>query len=101
MENIEKIRHSLSHIMAEAVLEFYPKTKLGIGPAIENGFYYDFQLPKALEEKDLEKIESRMKELILQKQKFEKKNINKRASHTQVSIHPTSLGSSRVKNNIK
>ena len=51
--NREKIRHSLAHIMAEAVLEFWPKTKLGIGPAIENGFYYDFQLPKPLEEKDL------------------------------------------------
>ena len=57
MENIEKIRHSLSHIMAEAVLEFWPKTKLGMGPAIENGFYYDFQLQKPLEEKDLAEID--------------------------------------------
>ena len=40
-------------------MEFWPKTKLGIGPAIENGFYYDFQLPKPLEEKDLEKIEEK------------------------------------------
>ena len=70
--NIEKIRHSLSHVMAEAVLEFWPKTKLGMGPAIENGFYYDFQLPKPLEEADLVKIEDRMKELISQNQKFEK-----------------------------
>ena len=75
-DNIEKIRHSLSHIMAQAVLEFYPKTKLGMGPAIENGFYYDFQLSKPLEEKDLEKIEGKMKELILAGggQKFVKKN---------------------------
>ena len=69
-ENIEKIRHSLAHILAQAVLEFYPKTKLGFGPAIENGFYYDFQFSKPLEEKDLEKIEGKMKELILQNQKF-------------------------------
>ena len=75
--NIEKIRHSLSHIMAQAVLEFYPKTKLGFGPAVENGFYYDFQFTKPLEEKDLEKIEQKMKELILQNQKFTKENISK------------------------
>ena len=69
-ENIEKIRHSLAHILAQAVLEFYPKAKLGFGPAIENGFYYDFQFSKPLEEKDLEKIEGKMKEIILQNQKF-------------------------------
>ena len=69
VEHIEQARHSASHIMAEAVLEFWPKTKLGMGPAIENGFYYDFQLAKPLEESDLKKIEDRMRELILQKQK--------------------------------
>jgi threonyl-tRNA synthetase len=91
MENIEKIRHSLSHIMAQAVMEFWPKTKLGMGPAIENGFYYDFQLQKPLEEKDLEKIEARMRELILQKQKFEKKNINKRTGKKLFAIQPYKL----------
>ena len=68
--NIEKIRHSLSHVMAQAVLEFFPKTKMGFGPAIENGFYYDFQTVKPLEEKDLEKIEEKMKEIISQNQKY-------------------------------
>jgi threonyl-tRNA synthetase len=91
MENIEKIRHSLSHIMAEAVLEFWPKTKLGIGPAIENGFYYDFQLPKPLEENDLAKIEGKMKELIAQKQKFEKQNITKRRAKKLFAIQPYKL----------
>ena len=57
MENIEKIRHSLAHILASAVLEIYPKTKLGMGPAIDNGFYYDFQMAKPLQETDLQKIE--------------------------------------------
>ena len=74
-ENIEKIRHSLSHIMAEAVLEFWPKTKLGMGPAIENGFYYDFQFAKPLQELDLAKIEAKMEEIISEKQKFEKQKI--------------------------
>lgn len=75
--NIEEIRHSLSHIMAQAILSLYPKTKFGIGPAIENGFYYDFLLTKTLAPEDLQKIEAKMKEIILQNQKFTKKNITK------------------------
>jgi threonyl-tRNA synthetase len=76
-QNIEKIRHSLSHIMAQAFLELFPKAKLGIGPAIENGFYYDFLLAKPLQETDLAKIENRIKEIISQNQKFEKQEISK------------------------
>ncbi len=91
MENVDKIRHSLAHIMASVVLELWPKTKLGMGPAIENGFYYDFQLQKPLEETDLEKIEKRMKELIAQKIKFEKKNINKRTAKKLFAIQPYKL----------
>jgi len=72
MENIKKIRHSLAHIMAAAVLELWPKTKLGMGPAIENGFYYDFQFTKALEPNDLQKIEEKMKEIIGRNEKFVK-----------------------------
>ena len=75
--NIEEIRHSLPHIMAQAILNLYPKTKLGMGPAIENGFYYDFLLTKTLAPEDLQKIEAKMKEIILQNQKFTKKNISK------------------------
>jgi len=89
--NIKKIRHSLAHIMAEAVLEFWPKVKLGMGPAIENGFYYDFLLPKPLEEKDLEQIEKRMQELISQNQKFEKQNITKRRAKRLFAIQPYKL----------
>ena len=91
MENIEKIRHSLAHIMASAVLELWPKTKLGMGPAIENGFYYDFQLPKPLEENDLIEIEKKMKELISQKLKFEKQNITKRRAKKLFAIQPYKL----------
>ena len=78
--NIENVRHSLSHIMAQAALSLFPKTKLGIGPAIENGFYYDFQFTKPLEPADLKKIEEKMCELILHNQKFSKKNITKLAA---------------------
>ncbi len=79
MENIEKvqkIRHSLAHIMASAVMEFWPKAKLAIGPAIENGFYYDIEI-KDLKPEDLVKIEGRMKELIRENQKFVGKKVTK------------------------
>jgi threonyl-tRNA synthetase len=77
MEQIEKIRHSLAHILAAAVMEKWPKTKLAIGPAIENGFYYDMELPTALKPEDLEMLEGRMKELIQEKQKFVGKKVSK------------------------
>jgi len=90
-ENIEQIRHSLSHIMAQAVLELHPKAKLGMGPAIENGFYYDFQFAKPLQEQDLQKIENKMKELILQDQKFIKKDITKLAAKKLFKDQPYKL----------
>lgn len=63
---LEKMRHSASHVLAQAVLKLYPDTKLGIGPAIENGFYYDFDFTEPIEEEDLEKIEKEMKKIIKQ-----------------------------------
>ena len=77
MVKIEKIRHSLAHILALAVSKIFPGAKFGIGPAIENGFFYDFDLPKAISAKDLPKIEEKMRELIKENIKFEKKIISK------------------------
>jgi len=74
---INKIRHSLSHIMAGAVQELYPNVKFGIGPEIENGFYYDFDSPTPISENQIQKIEKRMKRLIKQNLIFKKKNITK------------------------
>ncbi len=74
-EKLEKIRHSLSHILAASVKELFPKAKFGIGPSIENGFYYDIE--EQLVEEDLKKIEKKMKELIAKKIKFEQKEISK------------------------
>ena len=51
-----KIRHSAAHIMAEAVINLFPGTKIGMGPPTENGFYYDFDCPKALSQEDLKII---------------------------------------------
>ncbi len=73
--NIKTIRHSLSHILAHAVLDLYPETKFGIGPATETGFYYDFDLPSPISEKDLKKIEKRMKQIIRKNLPFKKKFI--------------------------
>ncbi|MCX6731454.1 MAG: hypothetical protein NTX55_00465 [Candidatus Parcubacteria bacterium] len=91
MDDIDKKRHSLAHLLAMAVLEKFPKAKLGIGPTIENGFYYDFNFgnsksearnPKQIQNSkneipklDLSELERRMKELIKQDLKFQKKNI--------------------------
>lgn len=62
--NLEYKRHTLAHLLAAAVLELYPDTKNTIGPAIDNGFYYDFEFSAPLSENDLEKIESKMRELL-------------------------------------
>ncbi len=69
--NLEKIRHSLSHVMALAVKELWPDVLLGIGPAIDNGFYYDFDFKdKKIKEDDLIKIQEKMKEIIKNNLKF-------------------------------
>ncbi len=62
-EGIEIIRHSCAHLFGHAIKQLYPNVKMAIGPTIENGFYYDIDLEESLSEKDLEKIEKRMKEL--------------------------------------
>ncbi|MCX6808973.1 MAG: threonine--tRNA ligase [Candidatus Berkelbacteria bacterium] len=71
--SVETIRHSLSHILAAAVLEMFPEAKLGIGPAIENGFYYDFDLPRTLIPEDLTILEDKMKKIIAADYSFDRK----------------------------
>lgn len=73
----ENIRHSLSHILAYAVQELYPGTKFGIGPAIENGFYYDFEFSQDFTPENLPKIEERMKRIIKENITFEKERASK------------------------
>jgi threonyl-tRNA synthetase len=68
-----RIRHSAAHIMAQAVLEMFPDGKITIGPPIDNGFYYDFDLPRNLTPEDLEAIEKRMRQIIAGKFEFVKK----------------------------
>ncbi|NLE07452.1 MAG: threonine--tRNA ligase [Parcubacteria group bacterium] len=76
MENIDKKRHSLAHLLAAAVLEIFPDAKPTIGPVIPNGFYYDFDLPLPISENDLEKIENKMREVLKTWDKFEDKEVS-------------------------
>ncbi|MFC1599431.1 threonine--tRNA ligase [Patescibacteria group bacterium] len=73
--DLEKMRHSCAHVLAQAVLDMFPEAKLGFGPAIENGFYYDFELPRTLIPEDLPLLEKKMKHIIKQNQKFEHKEL--------------------------
>src|SRR5271165_4817211 len=72
-EALHVYRHSTAHLLAAAVLELFPETKLGIGPPIENGFYYDFQRPEPFSPEDLEKIEARMWEIQARDLTYERK----------------------------
>lgn len=74
--NLDVLRHSTSHVLASAVLEMFPEAKFGIGPAIEKGFYYDFELPRTLIPEDLPILEEKMKEIIKTDYKFERAEIS-------------------------
>lgn len=74
-EGLEILRHSTSHIMAQAVQELFPGTKIAIGPAIENGFYYDFDGTHSFSPEDLEKIEAKMAEIIAAALPFERQEL--------------------------
>ena len=71
--HLYQIRHSAAHVMAQAVIEMFPEAKYTIGPPIENGFYYDFDLPRNLTPEDLESIEKRMRQIVQGKHDFMKK----------------------------
>ncbi len=70
--HLYKIRHSAAHVMAQAVMEMFPDGKVTIGPPVENGFYYDFDLPRNLTPEDLEAIEKRMRQIVQGKFDFKK-----------------------------
>lgn len=73
--SLEHMRHSAAHLLAAAVTELYPNTKRAIGPAITNGFYYDFDFAEPISESDLPRIEKRMREIIKLWRKFEREDV--------------------------
>ena len=74
-EDIDKLRHSCSHVMAQAVKTLWPETKVAIGPAVDNGFYYDFDKAAPFTDQDLKLIEKEMQKIIKRKEPFTQKMI--------------------------
>jgi threonyl-tRNA synthetase len=90
-EQVARMRHSTSHIMAEAVQCLFPGAKFGIGPMIENGFYYDFELPRALAPDDLPVIEGKMREIIGQDVPFVTEKMSKEKARKLFAAQPYKL----------
>jgi threonyl-tRNA synthetase len=88
---LERMRHSAAHVMAEAVQSLFPEAKFGIGPAIEDGFYYDFELPRALVPEDLTTIEAKMREIIAANSPFIKEELSKAKAKKLFSEQPYKL----------
>lgn len=90
-DRLEAMRHSAAHVMAQAVKEIFPDAQFGIGPTIENGFYYDFDLPRPLTPADLEAIEARMRETIASDTPFVQEFLNKTAAQEVFASQPYKL----------
>ena len=90
-EKLEIMRHSAAHVLAEAVQSIFPDAKFGIGPAIENGFYYDFDLPRSLTVDDLPVIESKMSEIIASNLLFAKQEVTKKKARALFAAQPYKL----------
>ena len=88
---LEMMRHSAAHVMAEAVQSIFPDAKFAIGPAIEDGFYYDFDLPRPLTPEDLPPIESKMTELITANEPFIRKEVSKEEARQVFAAQPYKL----------
>ena len=88
---LETMRHSASHVMAESVHSVFPEAKFGIGPAIEDGFYYDFELPRPLVPDDLPGIEAKMKEIIASNSPFIREEVDRANARQLFSSQPYKL----------
>jgi len=88
---LEKMRHSAAHVMAEAVESLFPEAKFGIGPSIEDGFYYDFDLPRSLTPEDLPVIEDGMRAIIVQNVPFIKEEVSKEKARKIFARQPYKL----------
>ena len=76
-EKIKIMRHSLAHVLAKAIMSLYPKTKLTIGPAIDDGFYYDIDLEQSILPEDFLAIEKKMKEIINKGEEFKRQVVSR------------------------
>jgi threonyl-tRNA synthetase len=85
------VRHSAAHVMAQAVQELFPQAKLGIGPPVENGFYYDFDVPSPFTPEDLRAIEARMRQIVRQGQRFSRRVVTDEQARAELSAEPYKL----------
>jgi threonyl-tRNA synthetase len=85
------VRHSAAHVMAQAVQELFPDAKLGIGPPIENGFYYDFDVEHPFQPEDLKRVEKRMREIVKQGQRFSRRVVTDDAAREELAAEPYKL----------
>ncbi|MBA7466329.1 Threonine--tRNA ligase 1 [subsurface metagenome] len=90
-KKLEILRHSAAHVMAEAVQSIFPDAKFGIGPAVENGFYYDFDLPRSLTSDDLPLIEAKMSEIIASDVPFVRQEVTKKEARRLFAAQPYKL----------
>ncbi len=90
-DSLETMRHSASHVLAEAVLAMFPDAKFGIGPATQDGFYYDFDLPRPLTPEDLPVIEAKMKELVKANLPFKREELTKKDARSLFAKQPYKL----------
>ena len=88
MTPIEELRHSAAHMLGAAVLRLFPEAQLDVGPAVENGFYYDFDLDHKFTSEDLEKIEAEMKKIAKENQKFEFTEVSREDAEKLVAETP-------------
>ena len=90
-ERLETIRHSTSHVMAEAVLKLFPGSKVAIGPSIENGFYYDFELTRPITQEDLPAIEKEMRKILSSNKDFQRKELSRAEAKAMFADQPYKL----------
>ena len=87
-DRLEVLRHSTAHVMAQAVCDLYEGAKYAIGPPIEDGFYYDFDLPQRLTPEDLERIEARMREIVEEDQPFVREELSRQEALERFAAQP-------------
>jgi len=85
------VRHSAAHVLAQAVQELFPEAKLGIGPPVDNGFYYDFDVAEAFHPDDLKRIEKRMREIVKQGQLFSRRAVSDDEAREELAAEPYKL----------
>jgi len=85
------LRHSTAHVLAQAVQDLFPEAKLGIGPPVENGFYYDFDVAEPFTPDDLKRIEKRMREIVKQGQRFRRRPVSDEEARRELAAEPYKL----------